>query len=654
MSTSGLMAIGLRAMLANSAALQVTGHNIANAGVQGYSRQSAILATNTGQFTGAGFFGKGSNVVDVRRAHEQFLTAQSHAASSLSNMDAMRSVQLQQLEDVFPPGSAGLGYAMGEFMNAAADLANVPADSSARQVYLARAADVAARFASAADRIEVLQAGVRSDLASSAEAVNGLAADIATLNDRIASVWSLGQKPNDLLDQRDQLVHQLSQYLQVSTIEADDGTLGVFVAGGQRLVLGTDASRLSVGPDPADASRAALSLEAAGQNMPIGDELITGGTMAGLLRYQNHDMVDMRNQLGQMAAVFAAKMNDQQAMGLDLGDPPGAGSDLFGVTGPTVVPNRNNARDGNGDLIATVNVDIADASLLQASDYELTNDPDNPGQFLLKRLSDGLTRSIVDGDTVDGFTVSVPPPGLQGSDRFLLQPVGHAATGMKRVLDDPDGIAAAAPVTATMGDANTGTATIASLKVVSTGIDPDLSVSISFNDDTGGYDYTITDPSGTVVDSGSGAWVAGQPIAFNGFEVRLNGVPKAGDTLGVAKTQFPATNNGNALQVAALRDERFVGRSLRTDGSIAEGATLTDAYANTMSDIGVRVQSAKTAAQISDAAYTQATDAVTSKVGVNLDEEAAMLLQYQQSYQAAAKVLQVAQQVFDTMLQLGQ
>src|SRR5574343_1119372 len=119
--SSGLMNIGLRAMIANSAALQVTGHNIANANVEGYSRQGVVLATNTGQFTGAGFFGKGSNVVDVRRAHDQFLTAQSHAAASLSNMDAMRSIQLQQLEDVFPPGTAGIGYAMGEFLNAAAD-----------------------------------------------------------------------------------------------------------------------------------------------------------------------------------------------------------------------------------------------------------------------------------------------------------------------------------------------------------------------------------------------------------------------------------------------------------------------------------------------------------------------------------------------------
>jgi flagellar hook-associated protein 1 FlgK len=652
--SSGLMNIGLRAMIANSAALQVTGHNIANANVEGYSRQGVVLATNTGQFTGAGFFGKGSSVVDVRRAHDEFLTAQVQASRALSSMDAARATQLSQLEDVFPGGSTGVGAALGDFLNAMSDLGNAPADGSARQVVLARAADVAARFSTAAERIEVLQAGVRSDLESSAKTVNGLAADIADLNQAIASVWALDQKPNDLLDQRDQLVSRLSQYMKVTTIQASDGSLGVFIAGGQRLVLGTQASLLSVGPDPADPTRAALSLETGSDVLPLGDGLISGGSMAGLMRFQNEDLVDARNQLGQMAMAFATKVNNQQAMGLDLGDPPGAGSALFKVTDPVALPNRNNARDGSGALIASVSLSIDDATLLQASDYELINDTANPGQYLLTRLSDGLSRTISDGDTVDGFTVSVPLPGLQAGDRFLLQPVGHAASNMTRALDDPNGIAAAAPVTATVGASNKGTASIASLKVTSPSIDPSNSVSITFSTDSGDYDYSITDAFGNVVETGSGTWTPGQPIALNDAEINLNGVPKAGDTIDMVKTQYPATNNGNALQMAALRDERFVGRTVLSGGSIAEGATLTDAYANTMADIGVRVQSAKTASQISTAAATQAETTMTSKAGVNLDEEAARLLQFQQSYQAAAKVLQVAQQVFDTMLQLTQ
>jgi flagellar hook-associated protein 1 FlgK len=205
---------------------------------------------------------------------------------------------------------------------------------------------------------------------------------------------------------------------------------------------------------------------------------------------------------------------------------------------------------------------------------------------------------------------------------------------------------------ATTSSANTGTASVASLNVTSAAIDPTLKAAINFTSDSGDYSWSLTDASNNVVSSGSATWVAGQPIALNGFELRLNGVPKTGDQLTVAKTQYPATSNGNALQMANLRDQAFVGRTPMADGSIAQGATVTDAYANAMADIGVRVQSAKMSSQISATVSSQADAAVASKTGVNLDEEAARLIQFQQSYQAAAKVLQVAQTVFDTLLQL--
>ena len=655
MSTSGLMSIGLRAMLANSAALQVTGHNIANANVDGYSRQEAVLQTAQGQFTGAGFMGKGSNVVDVRRAHDDFLTMQMQAARALSSMDETRSGQLQQLEDLFPAGSQGLGYAMGDFLNTLVDLANVPSDSSARQVVLARASDVAARFSSAAARIEVLQAGVRSDMQVSAQTVNGLAARIADLNQQIAAVHGLNQRPNDLLDQRDNLVAELSKIVQVTTLPASDGSMGVFIAGGQRLVLGNEASALVVTQDDLDPSRAALSIRTDGQDLALDEGMLTGGSMAGLLHFQNTDLVDARNRLGQMATAFATQLNDAQALGLDLGDPPGPGAPLFTLGSPRALPSGHNARDGSGQLIAQVSLTVTDATLLQASDYSLIPDPTGAAQYQVVRLSDGLTRSINDGDTIDGFQVNVGSPGLQTGDRFLLQPVGQAAGGMARALDDPSGIAAAAPVTATMGTGNTGTASIASLKVVDRNIDTSVDANITFTSDTGDYTWELRDPvSGAVTASGTGTWVAGEPITLNGFELSLNGVPAAGDTLDVVKTQYPATSNGNALQMAALRDERFVGRTVQADGSIAQGATVTDAYADTMAEIGVRVQSAKMSASISATVAAQSEASIASKTGVNLDEEAARLIQFQQSYQAAAKVLQVAQSVFDTMLQLGQ
>ena len=640
-------------MAASNAALQTTGHNIANASVEGYSRQEVQLETSAGQFSGAGFFGKGVNVVNVRRAHDQFLTMQATAAKSLSAMDEARANQLTQLEDIFPPGEQGLGNAMGEFYAAMVDLANAPSDPSSRQVVLARAADVADRYAASANRLDILQAGVWSDLQTSADTVNAMAEQVASLNNQIAAFRGLSQLPNDLLDQRDKLISDISEILPVNTITASDGSVGVFLTGGQRLVLGTEASKIMVQPDDADPSRAALAISTSGQVVPLGQTGLDGGAMAGLLRFQNDDLVDARNQLGQMATAFATQINDAQAQGLDLSDPPGSGAPMFTLGAPQALASGHNARDASGNFIASVDLTVTDASLLQASDYELRL-TGTAGQYSLVRLSDGLSRTVSDGEEVDGFRIDVGTPDLQPGDRFLLQPVGRAASQMKRALDDVKGIAAASPLTAVAGVANTGTATVAQLRMTGETVDAGLTASITFTSATGDYHWEMRDANGALASSGDGVWQAGEPIALdNGFELDLNGVPAQADSFSVGRTTFPASNNGNALAMSAMADERMVGLSLDAAGNRIGGATATDAYASTMADIGVRVQGAQSAAAVSAAAVTQTNDLLASKTGVNLDEEASRLIQFQQSYQAAAKVLQVAQSIFDTMLQLG-
>jgi flagellar hook-associated protein 1 len=232
--------------------------------------------------------------------------------------------------------------------------------------------------------------------------------------------------------------------------------------------------------------------------------------------------------------------------------------------------------------------------------------------------------------------------------------VAYAAGEMQRTLDDPRGIAAASPLTATTGVANVGTATVASLSIVDDTVNPELTASIAFTSDSGDYTWELRDrTTNALVSSGTGAWTAGEPIALNGFELELAGVPSSGDALEVSKTLQTESNNGNAIALMNLRDQRFVGRSLDGSGAPTGGMTITDAYAAAMADVGVRAQSANMSMTMSAAAANQANFALTSATGVNLDEEAASLIQYQQGYQAAAKVLQVAQSIFDTMLQLG-
>jgi flagellar hook-associated protein 1 len=238
-------------------------------------------------------------------------------------------------------------------------------------------------------------------------------------------------------------------------------------------------------------------------------------------------------------------------------------------------------------------------------------------------------------------------------DRFLLQTVSGAARDIQRVLDDPRGIAAASPVTATVNTDNTGTAGVASVRAVSTTLDPNLRAELTFTSATGDYDWALYDAGNNVVANGSATWQAGTPIGLNGFEMALSGVPASGDRFTVDKTAFPASNNGNARALVDLRDAALVGQ--RSSGGVVTqaGVTVTDAYANALADIGVRVQSSATSAKMSASAAADAQAANAASTGVNLDEEAARLIQFQQSYQAAAKMLQVAQSVFDTLLQMS-
>ena len=668
MSSSALMSIGVRAMFANYASMQTTGHNIANAQTPGYSRQTVQLQTSGGQQTGAGFFGKGVDVVTVQRASDAFLTTQAQVASSMSAMDGARSSNLQQLETVFPPGDSGMGAAVGSFMNAFVDLANSPADSSARQVILSDAAEVADRFSTAGDQLDRLQSGVTADLTSSVAEVNQMATQVATLNGSIAALRGSSSAPNDLLDQRDQLIKKIGDHVKVSTIAANDGTMGVFIAGGQRLVLGAEAQQLAVTPDPANSGRSVISISDSGITHVLSNDLLVGGSISGLLTYQNEDLVSARNQLGQMAASLSARVNQVQGYGIDTSSPSGPGNPIFAVGAPVAIPNVQNTRDGSGGFASSVALTVTDGTQLKASDYTLAADPANAGNYIVTRGSDGvqfemapngsdfqytrLSDNAAMGDSMDGFQIAIT--GTPGpNDSFELEPVGRAAVSMTRVLDDPTGIAAAAPMTAVMGVANKGTATVAGLDVVDTSNDPTLTAAINFTDATGDYAYTLTDASGNVTASGNATWTAGQPIALNGFELNLNGVPASGDTISVNKTAHPESNNGNALTMVGLRDETFVGRDMQVDGTLQDGQTATDAYASLLANVGVRVQSAKTASTISSATAAQADSAVADKSGVNLDEEAGRLIQYQQGYQAAAKVLQVAQAIFDTLLQMA-
>lgn len=663
MAVSSLMTLGAQAMYANYAALQTTGNNIANANNDGYSRQQAELETAPAQGGGSGFFGRGVNVTTVTRLHNEFLTREAAATRSAAAADETLSRQLQQLELVFQTGESGLGHAVGQLLNSFADVASKPQDISSRQVVLARADEFAARFRTASEQLGALQAGITQDLNASVKTVNGLTRQIASLNQQISTLSASGHSPNDLLDLRDSTLSKLSELLQINTVAADNGAVSVFLSGGQTLVQGATVAQLTMTPDSFDPSRFQVAIRTGSVEHELPANMLTGGSISALVSFQNRDLVDARNQLGQLALAVGDQLNRQQSLGIDLNGQSGGA--LLRIAAPQVLAATRNTGGANISLSTAVSAQV------RASDYELTRD--SVGGYSLRRLSDNhlfgppampaLTPAVLAaGLQVDGIVIR-----LEGAvepavgDRFRLQPVATAARDISLAMTDPRGLAAASPVSASASIENAGTLTIDRLSVLSPISTPVADVLLRFDRDplTQATTYTYSTDGGASFSATPQTLVPNQPITFPvgsanpQWSLSVNGTPAIGDTALIRQTATPSSNNGNANAMLGLRDAMMVGAQVdnQTGALTYAGSSFSDAYAGMLSEFGVRVQTTKAVARQSSVVAESAKSLASNTSGVNLDEEAARMIQFQQTYQAAAKMLQVAQALFDSMLQ---
>lgn len=650
----GILNIGVQALQASQAALQTAGHNIANVNTPGYSRQRVLLETNGGQFTGGGYIGKGVNIQSIQRNFSAFLTRQATAAGATQSADTVRADKLQLLEGLFPGGASGLGASINDMLNAFSDVASAPTDLTARTVVLTRLDETASRMRAASLQLDDLQSGVTQELTQKATAINSLARSIAAVNGQIARDNGSGQPPNDLLDQRDQLIRDLNQYIQTTSIAADDGTVGVFIGGSQALVLGNTASTVSIVSDDFGQPNAKLAINRNGVAITLNENTLGGGEVPGLLRFQNTDLVEGRNLLGRLTMAITDSVNTQHKLGIDLNGNPG-GNLLTPITASSfkVAPSTSPANAGTANLT----LGISDSSQFAASDYELAFT--SPTSGTITRRSDGVVISFpqVPATTlpilavIDGISITQGGGAAVAGDRFLLKPFSTPAGSITRQFSSPQALAVANPVSGQMGSNNTGS--LQQVALTARTNPPSVTpVVLTF---TGPNSYTRSDEV-PVPNATSFAYTSGTPIEgtvpattpLSQWSVTLQGSPKAGDTYTVNNTMtLSATgkinyklNSGNATAMMNLRDV-----------PIFDGAAMTDGYAGLIAQIGIRSQNASFATQVSTTIATNLEKDRTGVSGVNLDEEAAKLLQYQQAYQAAAKTIQIAQSIFDTLIQ---
>lgn len=709
MSSNNSLNIARSAVTSNLAAFQVIGHNTANATTEGYTRQTVDMQARTGSQLGSSlnFFGQGVNVASVERQYSGFLTREAQATKSVAAGDAAHYMRLQQLEELFPMGETGMGEVINGALNAWVDVASSPTDLTARAVALTSAEDLATRLQATTSGLDELRVSSTQQLNGTLDSINTLAKSIATLN---AQVMQSGDEvSNDLLDQREQAITDLNKYVQTSTVADARGGLTLFVAGGQPLVLGGTAFQLKNATDPSvknasqfaptDPMQVAVVLDRGdGQPTALNPQMLGGGELSGLLQFVNHDLTDTQNAVGRLAMSLAVQMNEQHRLGIDLNGQ--AGGDLFSLQGGYVSTNATSgavsisalpALKSDGSRAAgTVAATVTDPTALKASNYELQFDASDPTKGALVRLSDGASVSFqVDSATdpepgrlrfgtaadseFDGlsFAVDTTQPLPTGGDRYLFKPFADVSRNINMAVTQPASVAVASPVYASFASANTGSMGLQSLSlsaaspslrdVMNAGALPDISLTygatiageFDLSASTGTVEFV--DANGTTLTS-TPKYIPGETLNIKWsdgggnsltYALTLRGTPADTDNLtirsAIPNAADPAAgflqNAGNANAMLALRDQASL-----------DGVTLSNGYTSVFSVVANKAQAGRLAAEFSDTKAMAAENARSSQSGVNLDEEAARLLQYQQAYEAAAKYLQVIQANFDTLL----
>ena len=652
-----LMNVGVSALNANQQALTTVGHNIANVNTPGYSRQTVYTNALHGQNMGNGFIGKGVQVATVMRNYSALLNRQSNAANAIHAADTSRLQGLMQMQDVFKGGDGSLGAAVTNMMNAFVDVQAAPSDATGRNVVLTRMSELAARFHAASNMLEEQDYSTAQQLRNNALLVNDKASQVARLNNEISRALATGHQPNDLLDARDQVIREINQYVQTTQVAADDGSISLFVGGSQALVLGINSGQLSVEETkeyPGSQRMALYFSQPGGQQLELTAAMVGGGEIAGLLKFRNEDLAEGRNLLGRLAMTIGHELNLQNQRGLTLNGQQGGA--LFSL--PTTSTGYGNITGYSNIGPGAATTQVMDASQLKPSEYRLIFEG-SPVAPVLTRMSDGkvfngsstppLTMAALNaGFDADGLRFTVPnATAAVAGNSMLFKPFSTAASEIEALVHNPDELAAASALTANINKNNTGKLQLTQLGANDfTGIpaaqDP---VRLTFNG-AGQVTYQIYDHLSSTWGPASAPmdYTPGQPITINGWSITLTGTPAAGDTVDVAN----ALDFGEAFRLNAGNAGAFL--DLRDKKVFDEGTTLSDGFSAAMAVVGTRTQSVQLAKKLSSTVAKNLKMDRTAVSGVNLDEEAARLLQYQQAYQASSKVIQIAQSLFDSVL----
>ncbi len=621
-----VLSTGLSGLLAFQRALDTTGHNIANANTEGYSRQRVELATLPASQFGNGWVGNGVTPTTVARQVDQFLVGQTRSSVSAAERLRVFASQAERVNNLLADSAAGLPQTLQGFSNALQGVATSPTSLAARQVLLGEAQATVDRLRSFDARLREFEASINSGVRGEVDEINVLAQGVARLNTEIAiAVGSNGQPPNDLLDQRDRLIDRLAGKVNVEVVPQDRGIVNLFVGNGQTLVLNQTANALDTQPDPFDPTRSIVVVRSDLGPVDV-TRSIVGGSLGGLLDFRRQVLDPTRNELGRVALGVADAVNEQHSRGIDL---TGAlGAEFFSVGNVGVLDSSTNQGT------ATVSVTRADIGALTGRDYDLSFTATG---WSLRRVDTSATVPLTGtGTAADPFRAEGLALVVSGTpavgDRVLIRPTREAVGGFATRISEPSRIAAAAPILGQANESNVGVARITQGEVLDSA-NPQLRdpVEIQF----------LSASSYSINGAGSFAYTSGNPIEINGWRVAISGAAQAGDRFTVTDNSLGRGDNRNAQAMTEA-----LGRPRFDNGT----TSVPDAVTRIIGEVGVTTRQAQINRDAQEAMYRDAVTQRNNVSGVNLDEEAANLLRYQQAYQAAAQLIRIANDMFNTLL----
>ncbi|PTU65513.1 flagellar hook-associated protein FlgK [Chromobacterium sp. Panama] len=590
--SSNIFSIGVSGLNAAQTALSVTGNNIANVSTPGYNVQYITQAGRTPQYQGFGFLGQGVDVTNVLRTYDKFLSGQVQTAQTNSSYYSTQVKQLNQINNLMASTDVSILPALQDFFGAMQTLSQQPDAIPSRQTVLNMAQALSTKFATVDGQLQQLQSGANGQIKSTVDSINSLASQIASLNTEIAALTGgnqLSAQPNTLMDQRDQAMLELNKLVSAKAVPQADGTYSVYVGNGQTLVTGGQTNTLATQPLPSDPTTLQLVFNNPnGTVTAIPNNLMSGGQLGGLLNFRDGPLLQARQQLGTMAINFSASINYQNQLGVD--NTGAAGLPIFNDLS-SYASNPQNAASNLQVLMGDPN------KLATASNMVSTGGAGG----------NGVTMSGVWATLPGGYAGSINsvPPVFPGTGT-------HPSIGMTGMT------ITAAGTPATM------TATIAG--------------------PNGGGPYNVVPVGGGASNSFKLQTTAVPPVDV-GVSFQLSGAPINGQTFTVgpapAGTKPPPGDNTNLRELLAQQNLKLMGN--QSYGSY---------YSTLVASVGNQTNTAQLQSAAMQNTLKQTTESLSNVSGVSLDQEAANLIKYQQSYQACSKVIQVAQTTFSSILNL--